>query len=57
MATKKPKRSTKGVKGLKAKRLTATQAKGVKGGIVVVNSRIQQKCLPSGLLASKYTKW
>jgi hypothetical protein len=41
MVTKKSKRSTKGVKSLKAKGVTAKQAKKVKGGIIIIGGRLQ----------------
>jgi hypothetical protein len=40
MPTKKTKRSTKSVKSLKTRGLTAKQAKNVKGGIIIINSRL-----------------
>jgi hypothetical protein len=40
MVAKKGKRSTKSVTSLKAKSLSAKQAKAVKGGIIIVNSRL-----------------
>lgn len=40
MVAKKTKKSTKSVKSLKTRGLTAKQAKNVKGGIIIVNSRL-----------------
>ena len=48
MATKRPKRPARRVQSLKTKSLSEKQAKGVKGGIVVVNSSpIQAKFSPA----------
>jgi hypothetical protein len=47
VASKKPKRSAKRVSSLRAKGLSEKQAKGVKGGIIVVCSPIQAKLSPT----------